>query len=59
MKRGNSCHRDMSGVMANARFGKLTINGRIIPEKCLKTNGELKKEWKSIYLEQTGYRYSA
>ncbi len=63
-KKGLNCHMDMSGVMAHAHFGKLTILGKdnvfyTIPERCLFKNGTLKKSWKSIFKREMGYAIPA
>jgi hypothetical protein len=63
-KVGNQCHKDLSGVMANAHFGRLTILGKDgakheIPEACLFKTGLLKKSWKAIFKREMGYAIPA
>ena len=64
-KVGNQCHMDLSGVMANAHFGKLTVRGRDgnmyeLPDKCIKkTNGCLKANWRGIFVKEMGYAIPA
>jgi hypothetical protein len=63
-KVGNNCHKNLSGVMANAHFGQLSILGtdgamHNIPTQCIKQSGLLKKTWKSIFKRTMGYAIPA
>ena len=63
--KGNNCHKDLSGVMANSGFGKLVVRGRDgemydLPSACIKkTDGCLKKNWRGIFIKEMGYAIPA
>lgn len=63
-KMGNNCHKDLSGVMANARFGVLRILGtdgkkHEIPQVCINKSGTLKKNWRDLFTKVNGYAIPA
>ena len=64
MKRGMNCHKNLDGVMANARFGIMHIIDRNgtkheVPQVCIKKSGILKKNWRDLFTKVNGYAIPA
>lgn len=64
-KAGNQCHKSLQGVMANFGFGNMFVIGRDgvkyqIPSICLKkTDGNLKKNWRGLFIKEMGFAIPA
>ena len=64
-RRGNACHKDLNGIMANSGFGSMFVLGRDgikyqIPSICIKkTDGNLKKNWRGLFIREMGYAIPA